>query len=122
MAILSFFKRKDKASIKNRQFQRYECSVVGTMRITHKNYDLDGMVLEVSEGGVNFRTATTYILNRNGEEVIVNFAGLELAGVIVATRPAGYGVQLNEAISPDLVQRIASKFGFMNNGMSQFAA
>ena len=113
------FAGKKKTSAAQRRFKRHSCYVIGTMRIVEKHVELDGLVTEVSQGGLLFRTASTYILFRLEDDVSVSFNNKTVSGKIVATRDTGYGVKLNELLPEEFVEEIASHYGVMNE---QFAA
>lgn len=103
--------RRNKTSAAQRRHTRHECCIIATMTLVDRHIELDGLVLEISRGGASFRTATTYILMRDGEEVMLRIEGQKCMGTIVASRPTGYGVRFNEALDPDFVDRVAEEFG-----------
>lgn len=101
------FNRKQTVS---RRFERYPCCVVAVMHLTDRGYDIDGVVLEVSEGGVLFRTASQFVMDRQGERVIVFFDTVETAGTVVNVRAHGYGIKLDEQLDVMDVRRIAALY------------
>jgi hypothetical protein len=116
--MFKLFSSNKKESAVNRRYQRFSCSIVASMAVPVKNLALEGLVTEVSQGGLIFRGASDYILNRNGQEVTVEFAGVLLQGSVVATRITGYGVQFAMPISLEMVQEITQKFGLQAGRMA----
>lgn len=104
-----------------RRFERHPCCVVAVLHLLDRGYDMDGVLLEISEGGCLFRGASQFIMDRTGEAVTVHFAGENYSGTIVNVRPQGYGVKLNESLPPELVRHIAREFSYaaaMSGGFS----
>jgi hypothetical protein len=94
-----------------RRHARYECCIVGELDVVERHFDIDGVILEVSAGGVLFRPASTFILNRLGERVRARFEGVEMEGVIMNVRPVGYGVKFDELIPDAAIERLVADFG-----------
>ena len=69
-----------------RRHRRYPCCVIAQMDVIERGYTLEGTVLEMSQGGLMFRVASNYILERSGDKVIVHIDGLELHAQIMASR------------------------------------
>jgi hypothetical protein len=112
------FNKKKKTSAAQRRFKRHSCFVIGMLRIVDKHVELDGLVTEISQGGLLFRTASTYILFRLEDEVTVSFNNRTFPGKIVATRDTGYGVKLNDLLPEEFVEEVASHYGVMNEQFS----
>jgi hypothetical protein len=95
-----------------RRHTRHECCIIGTVYLTEKRIPVEGVVLEISQGGVLFRPAAIYILDRTREDVTVEFGGISLPGVIVATRDTGYGVRFARELSDTQLADVLSRFGY----------
>jgi hypothetical protein len=93
-----------------RRHARHSCMIVAAMTITDKGVTLDGLVNEISLGGVKFRPATTYLLDRAGDEVTISMDGVVIAGTIRATTSVGYGVQLAVELEEDDLRALSKYF------------
>lgn len=102
------FGKKKKFS---RRHRRFPCCVIAYMHVIERGYFLDGTVLEMSQGGLMFRVASNYVLDRTGENVIVHIDGLELRGQIMASRPEGYGLRLLDDLDLTTVSSLVDEFG-----------
>jgi hypothetical protein len=94
MSIKLPFKSQKRSSASQRSHVRHDCMIVATITVIDKHVTIDGLVSELSLGGVKFRPASTYILDRTDEKVSVSMDGFVIDGTIRNTSPAGYGIQL----------------------------
>jgi hypothetical protein len=108
-SFLSRLLRKPAAWV--RRHERFACCVVAVLDIVDKNVPVDGLVTEISQGGLLFRPASTYIFDRRGSSVLVRFGDDEIEGDIVNVKPAGYGVRFHHEIPAEHVQRLLAHFG-----------
>lgn len=104
-----FFGGKRKGAAK-RRFERHPCMIVATMTVTDKHFDVDGLVTEISVGGLRFRPASTYILDRRNEVVSISMEGLVVPGVIKNVSEIGYGIMLTNELDPNDVELFARDF------------
>ena len=88
-----------------RRHTRHDCSSIGVLAIVNRSTSLEGIVTEISKGGIKFRPASTHLLNRNGTQISVSFASIRVTGKIVATRVDGYGVALFEELEDDVMEQ-----------------
>lgn len=107
-----FVPRLGKKKSFSRRHRRYPCCVIAVMDIVDRIYSLDGTVLEMSQGGLMFRAASNYVLDRTGEKVIVHIDGLELHAQIMASKPEGYGLKLAEELDLTAVSSLVDEFGY----------
>ncbi len=105
---LPFFKKQD---VIVRRHVRHDCCVIAHLRVIEREFEMDGVVLEISQGGVLFRPASTYIMDRQGERVLVRFEGRELIGTIMSSRPIGYGVKLDAPVDDETIEMVITKYG-----------
>lgn len=91
-------------SAAQRRHTRHECSSIGVLAIVNRSTSLEGIVTEISKGGIKFRPASTHLLNRNGTQISVSFASIRVTGKIVATRVDGYGIALFEELDDTVMQ------------------
>lgn len=94
--------KKDSAA--QRRHTRHECSSIGILSIANRSISLEGIVTEISKGGIKFRPASTHLLNRNGTQISVSFSTFRGTGKIVATRSDGYGVALFDELSDEVIE------------------
>lgn len=94
-----------------RRHKRYGCCIVAAMHMTERHFEVEGVILEISQGGLMFRQASRYIMNRSSELVSIRFEGLVLSGVIVNVSSQGYGVLLDEEMTADRVQMLITTYG-----------
>lgn len=106
-------RRLNKDVVKNshkRQFQRHNIFAVASMVMMDNSLNMDGVVDEVSEGGLRFRPASTFIMERNNESVLMNLDSFQISGIIRATRADGYGVQLLDPLNEDQLEILIDKY------------
>ena len=103
------FKKRDKGGSHMRAHQRHGCCLVAELLIADKGFKIDGLVIEASRGGIRFREASKYVLDRRGTAVVVIIAGNEYPGVIVNTGHNGYGIKLEGLISDEEVERLVAE-------------
>lgn len=98
--------------------KRDRCCVVGVLVLVDKSIPLDGLITEIGPGGVMFRPASSYILDRGRAEVLLRFADRELRGRIAASTALGYEVTFAVAMPAGSVSEIIHEFGMagMNTG------
>lgn len=106
---LNLFRRKKT----DRQYTRHACCIPGSISLAERGYDIEGLIVEISRGGMLFRPATRYILDRTGTEIIVTFATYKHAARIVHTREFGYGIRLNTALEQEDIDMILDEFGIL---------
>jgi hypothetical protein len=99
------------ASRSQRQYPRFACCIPATMHIPERDYELEGLVIEISLGGVLFRPAARYIMERTGSEIMARFSSYKLAGRIMNTRHFGYGIRLNTLLRQDDLDMIIEEYG-----------
>ncbi|MCU0885231.1 MAG: PilZ domain-containing protein [Beijerinckiaceae bacterium] len=94
-----------------RRHERFACCIVAVLDIIDKDVPIDGLVTEISQGGLLFRPATRFIFDRRGSAVLVRFGDEELAGSIVNVKATGYGVRFHEEAQPEHIQALLARFG-----------
>lgn len=104
-------KKKQELTAANRRHIRHSCWSVGTVSIINRSMALEGVVTEIAKGGVKFRPAKVYLLERNGVQISAEFGGLKVVGKIVATRADGYGIAFFEELDDDKIQAFLAEFG-----------
>ena len=98
----------------DRRFQRADCYIISSMSMMSRPLMFDGVVDSISAKGMQFRPATSYILDRRGEMVGVDINYKTYFGTIVAVRQSGYGVALTDPISDEEMDAILEEYGYAN--------
>jgi len=87
---------------------RHECRIDGEIVLTEKMVSYEGRLINLSRGGAMFRPRLAYLMNRRGDAVQIQAAGLALVGEIVATTPLGFGIRFEHLLSDrDLAHLLA---------------
>ncbi len=100
------------ASAANRRYQRSRCYVICTMSMMSRPLIWEGVVDSISAQGMQFRPASSYILDRRGEMVSIDINTKTYYGTIVAVRASGYGVALADPILDDEMAVILEEYGY----------
>lgn len=101
-----FLARLFAPSVKQSDSGRRSCNLVAVMILLDRGVALDGMVMGISEAGVLFRQASTYILDRTGTAVLMRFAEIELRGSIRDSGTDGYWVRLDKPLPKEGVSEL----------------
>jgi hypothetical protein len=96
----------------SRRHSRFQCVLIGTMKVIDIGAEFDGALVELSRGGCTFRQASRFILDRLGEAVLVHTEYFECEGRIRSVRPEGYGIQFFSEVEDDVIDRIVAEYGF----------
>jgi hypothetical protein len=110
LALPKMLKPKQKAF--SRRHSRYDCVVIGTMKVIDIGAEFDGALLELSCGGCTFRQASMFVLDRLNESVLIHTEFFEAEGRIRAVRADGYGVQFFDGVDEAVISRIVEQYGF----------
>lgn len=105
---LPFMKRQEKAGSHMRAHMRHPCCLVAELLIADKGFKIDGLVIEASRGGIRFREASKYILDRRGTSVVVIIGQSQYPGIIVNLGSNGYGIKLDSLVSDEEVERLVA--------------
>lgn len=95
----------------NRRHKRHGCSCLGSMSIINRSYMMEGIITEISKGGLKFRPAKMYLLERKETQVLFEFSNFRASGKIVATRSDGYGIALFDELEDDVLDTFLAEFG-----------
>jgi PilZ domain len=111
LALPKLFQLKKKKGF-SRRHDRHDCVVIGVMKVIDIGAEFDGALTEISCGGCTFRQASMFVLDRQGESVLIHTKFFEAEGRIRAVRPDGYGVQFFSEVDTEVIDRIAREYGF----------
>ncbi len=98
----------------DRRYQRTDCYIISSLSLMSRPIMFDGVVDSVSSKGMQFRPASSYILDRRGEMVGIDINYKTYFGTIVAVRQSGYGIALSEPISDEELDGILEEYGYAN--------
>lgn len=76
-----------------RTAERHACQINAELVLTDSMVVYDGRLVNISAGGAMFRPRLAYLMHRRDVEIELRVAGLAIAGTIVATTPAGFGIR-----------------------------
>jgi PilZ domain len=96
----------------SRRHNRFDCVVIGTMKVIDIGAEFDGALLELSRGGCTFRQASMFVLDRLNESVLIHTEYFEAEGRIRAVRADGYGVQFFNEVDEAIIDRVVAEYGF----------
>ena len=99
-------KQDEQKNAHKRRFERHAVFIVAEMALMNTSQRFDGVINEISLGGVRFRPASRFLLRRDMETVTVSIDGQKFSGRIRASRPDGYGIELLEHMSEDNLQAL----------------
>lgn len=102
--------KKDKTDSTQRRHIRQKCFCPCKMSIANRPLHYEGSIMEVSKGGIKFKPAKTYILERKSVKIEIELPDLRLRGRIVATRSDGYGIALSGEFEDEYLDRFLEKF------------
>ncbi len=96
----------------DRRYQRSDCYIISSMSMMNRPIMFEGVVDSISAKGMQFRPASSYILDRRGEMVGVDINYKTYFGTIVAVRQSGYGVALTDPIPDEEIDIILEEYGY----------
>ena len=94
-----------------RQFERFACCIPATIRVDGTNYEREGLILELSAGGLLFREATHFLLAIQGVGADIQFLDRRVRGTIVNTQERGYGIKLTAILDEEDVEQLVAQHG-----------
>jgi hypothetical protein len=110
--LLSRLGLKKQNKVYSRRHSRHECCIISNMIVVDRGIELEGLVLEISQGGALFRHASAYILDRSGETVTLRMSDVKASGTIMNVRPTGYGIRFAQELDPASMDRLLAAYGF----------
>ena len=105
--MLRFLRRKPKF---NRSFLRFSCKIDTTLTLIDRMFNVEGRVIDISQGGAMFRPRLAYIMDRSGVPVCIHLGAEELFGHIVTTSPAGFSIRFDEPLDEDIFMELTAEF------------
>ncbi len=105
----SFLGRLRRGGIRNRVFARFDCDIRAELVLPDKALSLDGIVTEISRGGVKYREASSWILDRRGQSVVVRLPWVDLRGTIVNVSSTGYGIRFDRLLAEEALEAFLTR-------------
>lgn len=87
-----------------RRHHRHACRVKSSLSLIEPGLDIEGLLIDVSEGGALFRPPTTYLLDRKGAHVRIMVHQMGVGGQIVGTSPRGYHIKFFQMVESEQVE------------------
>ena len=86
-----------------------DCCIVARIKLVDKEFWIDGAVLSVTSSRALFREASSYMLMRHNEEILLEMESVEYPAQIITTDENGYRIEfvddLPEGVVTDLRDR-----------------
>lgn len=89
------FRRKQ---VFSRSAVRYDCAIDCDILLTDSMVGYEGRLINVSAGGAMFRPRLAYLMERRDVPVSLRLGGESIAGQIVATNQAGFGIRFDRPV------------------------
>jgi hypothetical protein len=107
---LPSFLRKSRTNI-HRRFARHVCALKAEVEIIEAGFVLDGLILEISQGGCAFRPASLFLLERDETEVMVRCPQFQSQGLIRNLRDHRYGIEFDTLLDEETLNIIGNVQG-----------
>ncbi len=107
-------KKDQEKNAHKRAFERHAVFAVASMILHNNSQEIEGVIAEISQGGLRFRPASLFLLERNSERISIIIDDINVAGIIRASRADGYGVQLLDEINPSELAYILRNYKAQN--------
>jgi hypothetical protein len=88
------------------QHRRRDVRIEAGLVLLPREIVVNGVILNVSEGGCLFRPILSHLIYRTGDPVMVEVSGLRILGRVMNTNERGYGVAFDELIDPAMFDGI----------------
>lgn len=87
-----------------------DCCVVARLKIVDKEFWINGAVLSLTPSKALFREASTYMLRRQNEEIVLDLESIEYAARIVTTDEQGYLLEFFDSLPDNLVADLRDRW------------
>lgn len=104
---LRLFKRKKAFS---RSAVRHACQIDGELLLTDSMVSYDGRLIDISTGGAMFRPRRVYLMSRRNEPVELRLGAFTVAGEIVTTIGAGFGIRFDQEIEEQTLLALLARY------------
>ncbi len=97
MKLPSLFRRRQPGFA--RSAARHACRIEGEVLLTDSQVSYEGRITDLSIGGAMFRPRLAYLLYRRNEPMLLQVGGVDIAGEIAGTFPAGFGLRFAKPLN-----------------------
>jgi hypothetical protein len=101
--------RRNHWSARSRPFVPEYC-VVARLKIVDRDFWIEGAVLQLSQDGALFREASSYVLKRQNEEIVLEMESGEYPGQLVMTNKLGYRIEFFEPLAENHVAELRERW------------
>jgi hypothetical protein len=99
-------KKDEQKNAHKRRYERHKTFIVAQMEIMDTGQRFEGVINELSQGGMRFRPASRYLQRRDMDTVSVLVDQRLFSARIRASRPDGYGLQLLEPLTSEVMESL----------------
>lgn len=96
-------KKDEQKNAHKRRYERHSTFIIAQMEIMDSGQRFDGVINELSQGGMRFRPASRYLQRRDMDTVSVLVDQHLFSARIRASRPDGYGLELLEPLTSEVL-------------------
>lgn len=97
-------KRDEQKNAHKRRYERHNTFIIAELVIMDTGQRFDGVINELSQGGMRFRPASRYLQRRDADTVTISVNQQTFSGRIRASRPDGYGLELLEPMTAEALE------------------
>ncbi|WP_298200472.1 PilZ domain-containing protein [Novosphingobium sp.] len=101
------FRRKKAFS---RAAVRHACQIDCELLLTDSMVSYDGRLIDISVGGAMFRPRLVYLMNRRSEPVELRLGTFVIAGEIMGTMSAGFGIRFEQEMDEQNLLALLARF------------
>lgn len=101
--------RRNHWSARSRPFVPEYC-IVARLKIVDRAFWIEGAVLHLSQEGALFREASSYILKRKNEEIVLEMESGEYPGQLSMTNKLGYRLEFYEQLAEHHVSELRERW------------
>ena len=101
-------KKDEQKNAHKRRYERHTTFIIAELVIMDTSQRFEGVINELSQGGMRFRPASRYIQRRDMDRVTISVNDQIFPARIRASRPDGYGLELLEQLTPEIVASLLS--------------
>lgn len=89
---------------------RHACRIDCEMLLTDSMVGFEGRLIDISVGGAMFRPRQVYLMSRRNEPVEIRLGSFVIAGDIVTTIPAGFGIRFEQEMDEQTLATLLANF------------
>ena len=90
---------------------RYDCAIDCDIVLTDSMVGYEGRLINISAGGAMFRPRLVYLMERRDVPVSLRLGGESIAGQIVTTNAAGFGIRFDRPVDEGALREFLVSHG-----------